>query len=38
MAPIRTRSVAARNTVLVSVPEAGTVLAPRTKVLLIVAR
>jgi hypothetical protein len=38
MAPIRKRSVAARNTVLVAVPQAGTVLAPGTKVLLIVSR
>jgi hypothetical protein len=36
--PIRTRSTAARNTVLVSVPEAGTILAPGTKVLLIVSK
>src|SRR5262245_56139776 len=38
MSPIRTRSTAARNTVLVAVPEAGTILAPGTKVLLIVAK
>jgi beta-lactam-binding protein with PASTA domain len=38
MAPIRQRSTAARNTVLVSVPEAGTILAPGTKVLLIVSK
>ena len=38
LSPIRTRSTAARNTVLVAVPDAGTVLAPGTKVLLIVAR
>ena len=38
MAPIRKRSAAVRNTVLVSVPEAGTILAPGTKVLLIVSR
>jgi hypothetical protein len=37
-APVRTRSAAARNTVLVSVPEAGTILAPGTKVLLIVSK
>lgn len=35
---VRTRSTAARNTVLVSVPEAGTILAPGTKVLLIVSK
>jgi beta-lactam-binding protein with PASTA domain len=38
MAPMRRRSAAARNTVLTAVPEAGTILAPGTKVLLIVAR
>ena len=38
MAPMRWRSVAARNTVLTALPEAGTILAPGTKVLLIVAR
>ena len=38
MAPMRRRSVAARNTVLTALPQAGTILAPRTKVLLIVAR
>ena len=38
MAPLRKRVAAARNTVLVSVPEAGTVLAPGTKVLLIVSK
>ena len=38
MAPLRKRSTAARNTVLVSVPEAGTILAPGTKILLIVSK
>ena len=38
MAPMRRRSVAARNTVLTALPQAGTILAPGTKVLLIVAR
>ena len=38
MAPMRRRSAAARNTVLSSIPAAGTQLAPGTKVLLIVAR
>jgi hypothetical protein len=38
MAPMRHRSAVARNTVLSSIPEAGTQLAPGTKVLLIVAR
>jgi len=39
MAPVlRRRSTAARNTVLTAVPQAGTQLAPGTKVLLIVAR
>ena len=38
MAPMRKRSAAARNTVLTATPEPGTILAPRTKVLLIVAR
>ena len=38
MAPLRTRSSAARDTVLVAVPEAGTILAPGTKVLLVVAK
>jgi hypothetical protein len=38
MAPLRKRAAAARNTVLVSVPRAGTVLAPGTKVLLIVSK
>jgi hypothetical protein len=37
-APLRRRSTAARNTVLTAVPSEGTVLAPGTKVLLIVAR
>jgi hypothetical protein len=37
-APLRRRAPAARNTVLISIPEAGTILAPRTKVLLIVSR
>ena len=35
--PMRRRSAAARNTVLVELPEAGTHLAPRTQVLLIVS-
>ena len=34
----RRRSVTARNTVLTAPPQAGTILAPGTKVLLIVAR
>jgi hypothetical protein len=38
MAPLRKRSAAARNTVLVSIPEAGTILAPGTKILLIVSK
>ena len=38
MAPIRKRSSAARNTVLVAVPSAGTILAPGTKVLLVVSK
>jgi hypothetical protein len=38
MAPLRRRSSAVRDTVLVSIPEAGTVLAPGTKVLLVVAK
>ena len=38
MAPLRKRSTAARNTVLTAVPQAGTQLAPGTKVLLIVAK
>ena len=38
MAPMRRRSVAARNTVVTALPQAGTILAPGTKVLLIVAR
>ncbi|MBA3717499.1 MAG: hypothetical protein H0W87_04635 [Actinobacteria bacterium] len=38
MAPMRRRSSAARNTVLVAVPKAGTVLAPGTKVLLVVSK
>ena len=36
--PLRKRSSAARNTVLTAVPKAGTVLAPGTKVLLIVSK
>ena len=38
LAPIRLASKAARNTVLTVVPQAGTQLAPGTKVLLIVAK
>jgi len=38
MAPMRKRSSAARNTVLVAIPQAGTILAPGTKVLLIVSK
>jgi len=38
MAPMRRRAAAARNTVLSSIPEAGTQLAPGTEVLLIVAK
>ena len=37
-APIRLASKAARNTVLTVIPQEGTQLAPRTKVLLIVAK
>ena len=36
--PLRKRSSAARNTVLTAIPKAGTVLAPGTKVLLIVSK
>jgi hypothetical protein len=36
--PLRKRSSAARNTVLIAAPEAGTILAPGTKVLLTVSR
>jgi hypothetical protein len=38
MTPMRRRSAAARNTVLSATPEAGTILAPGTKVLLVVAK
>jgi PASTA domain len=39
IAPVmRRRSTAARNTVLTATPEPGTILAPGTKVLLVVAR
>jgi hypothetical protein len=38
LAPIRLASKAARNTVLAVIPQAGTQLAPGTKVLLIVAK
>ena len=38
LAPMRRRSAVARNTVLSSIPAAGTELAPGTKVLLIVAK
>ena len=37
MAPMRKRSAAARNSVLLAVPKAGTILAPGTKILLIVS-
>jgi len=37
MAPMRRRSTARRNSVLTEVPEAGTHLAPGTKILLIVS-
>ncbi len=36
--PLRKRSTAAPNSVITEVPEAGTHLAPGTKILLIVAR
>jgi hypothetical protein len=38
LAPMRLASKAARNTVLTVIPQAGTQLAPGTKVLLIVAK
>ena len=38
LAPLRQASKVARNTVLTVIPQAGTILAPGTKVLLIVAR
>jgi hypothetical protein len=38
LAPMRVASKAARNTVLTVIPQAGTQLAPGTKVLLIVAK